>query len=257
MIASLATELPCESYSGGIPARLDFRAKRRAFERMQRNTRLLICNELNTSGSTTWPMYRSDPREYLRHGGAGWQSRVTDFVTSLRSRNEPVVYVDICGTADGAKIGATRSFSFALRIPRNIEERADRVFVEGDIFSRSDFHRIVTRLSHDGHYPALVTFEPYGGLIDHPGIYSPEVSWNGLAVGREKTLLSYARLAKNLECMIQVIRPGGFIFIGFFEMSYMLRSDGEAMRATLARIARCAKCSLEVGTNRYLICKNP
>ncbi len=241
--------------------KLNFQQKRTAAERIWANSRLAANSELRNDGSPSWNIHRTDPSEYFRNGGEGWKDRIMNYFDVLHKRGDTIVYVDICGTADGAKIGADKSYAFSLRTPNTIEKRTDRVFFEGDLFSKKDLQKFMRELVHNENRPAFVTFEPSGGFFDRPGIYSANISSSGLEVGREKTLLVYSRLASNLKTIIGTLKPGGFILVGFFEMDYMKRTDVETIKTKIASIAQHTGCSFEAGasigsSNRYLIRKS-
>ena len=176
-----------------------------------------------------------------------WREEIGSYFNEVKAQGDKVTYVDVCGRANGRKLGADISYCFSLQTPRSADWFHDEedVLMEGDIFSAKDFYGFVSRIKEDGNQPSLVTFEPVAGLQD----YSPG--------GQSKPTLhrevTYQRLENNLKKMIEIVRPGGYIFLGkAFQLDdlgdFFARKKPEEYTTSLniKRIAKETKCSLRI-----------
>lgn len=183
--------------------------------KMPVHTRTEVRNALNdisgittrdASGANYYQLDRLDAAKYL-WGMPEWKSAISEFFQGLLRLGEKVVYVDICGRSNAASLGADKNYSFSLQPTDHHGFRCGgEVRVQGDIFSAKDFYSFVNLLRRNGDHPALVTFEPVAGLQSH----APRLLDNPPTLQLEVT---YQRLENNLRKMIQIVRPGGFIFL--------------------------------------------
>lgn len=175
-----------------------------------------------------------------------WSKRIQKFLWGLRDQGVPAVYVDICGRARGEGLGADINYSFSLQNKDHFIKYEDEVFIEGDLFNARDFGSFIRMLKENGHAPAFVTFEPVAGLQEHTP-YKPEhIEW-ALTQGKEHSLswvpkyiwaVTWQRLENNLRRLIEVLRPGGYIFL---LRPFQLTDADEFFRripATEGRVAR-------------------
>jgi hypothetical protein len=158
------------------------------------------------SGDNRYKLDRSDAAQYL-WAMPKWKSVICDFFRSLQQQGEEAVYVDICGRANAVSMGADKHYSFSLQpVGHHWLRCKEEIRIQGDIFSARDFYSFVNLLRKNGDRPAWVTFEPVAGLQSH----TPCTRGNPPALQLEVT---YQRLENNLRKMLEVVRPGGFIFI--------------------------------------------
>ncbi|MBM3271953.1 hypothetical protein FJY94_01545 [Candidatus Kaiserbacteria bacterium] len=194
---------------------LNFSQKRRALEQMKKKAANQATVDVDArTGKTRWGLYRENPAEYFESADEAWEGRIKEYFDELHRHGEQVVYVDICGTADGALIGADKTYAFALRIPDAVENRVDRILVEGDLFSRKDFLGFLQTIREASDTPALITFEPFAGIESHTVLvtYTENPDQNERESKRGR--VAYARLEQNLISAIDAVRPGGYILIG-------------------------------------------
>ena len=231
-----------------------FGEKRAALQTIRTNTEKDREEELNSQGRATWSEYKKDADEYFAFVNPEWRTQVKSFFSELHKTGEKVVYLDICGTADGKRLGADKTINFSLKTPKNKKPRKDRILIEGDIFSRDDFRGLIDHIIREQKSPALVTFEPYAGLQSQlqvlPLSAPLPVSRDAVRAEQVKTLMAYQRLAKDLEKIIEVLRPGGFILIGdFFASRNQIEEEVAGIPRELETIAKRKNCSFEVSNS--------
>lgn len=153
--------------------------------------------------------YRVDryaAREYFS-GQPEWLEKVKVFFDELHKKGEKVVHVDLCGRANALNIGADVSYLFSLKPPELRKAMGDsrEVFVDGSIFDVTDFRALTEMIKEESVSPALVTFVPVAGLKAHiPKKYLQET------VEKE---ITYGILEKRLFDMIDMMRPGGYMYV--------------------------------------------
>lgn len=233
---------------------LNWSDKRSAVNKLKETSETGSEFELTKEGVADWEVYRSDASEYFLSDE--WQERVRNFFDKLHQNGEKAVYVDLCGTANGATLGADKSYGFSLQIPKNLETTSKYVLIEGDIFSSKDFQKLLSQLKHD-EQPALVTFEPYGGIQGHIRPTKDLTSGEMPESEVKKAQAAYYKLGSNLKKLIEILKPGGFILIGDFGvLPDHLEEIVHALPQELESIARQANCSLEYGEHgRFLLRK--
>ncbi|MDO8729275.1 MAG: hypothetical protein Q7K26_05340 [bacterium] len=149
---------------------------------------------------------RSRASDYLWCDDGAWKTAIQTFFQSLRQHGERVVYVDVCGRANASSLGADRNYSFSLQpTDYHFLRCKENLCVQGDIFNARDFYSFVNLLRKNKDYPAFVTFVPVAGLQR----YTP---WHKAECLHAEVI--YQRLENNLRKMLEVVRPGGFIFVG-------------------------------------------
>ena len=160
------------------------------------------------AGSGYYRLNRVFADLYLQ-GLPKWETKIRRFFNTLREQGKSVVFVDVCGRATGASLGADKSYSFSLQ-PVDIHHFCQcekEVRVRGDVFIAADFYSFVRLIRSNGDKPALVTFKPVAGLQS----YSPRRDF------KDKPGLHYEvifqRLKNNLRKMIEVMMPGGFMLL--------------------------------------------
>lgn len=135
-----------------------------------------------------------------------WQRKVYDYLWGLRMAGERVVYADICGRSTAKGLGADISYCFSLHASEmtRIMHPPEDVIVDGDLFRMRDFYSFLEMMRVRNDRPAYVTFYPVAGLQS----YTPS---------EEKTRLhervTLQRLENNLRRLIEVVRPGGYIYM--------------------------------------------
>ncbi len=181
--------------------------------------------------------------ELYIHGHEMIQKKVYTFLRSLRDAGEPVVYVDICGRARLSFADINYSFSLQENYFR-FERVPERVV--GDLFSARDFYGFLRTIEANGHRPSFVTCEPVAGL----NTYSFDFG-KGEADCYKNVL--YQRLENNLRAMIELLRPGGFIYLtrvlqGEGVSEFFARVPQEKRRESLFVKAVCksARCSVDI-----------
>ncbi len=237
---------------------IPFNLKKEALGRLRDTVVATRSAEVDEYGAMQWDEYKTDPNEYFFAGNREWKPQIMDFFDSLHRSGDKIVYLDICGTADGEKIGADVSYGFSLQTPANVATRPDKILIEGDVFSRKDFNRLIETILKSGDLPAFITFEPYAGIGDQVSVSGPHVTGDAtVELERAKTRLAYDRLANNLRKIIEMLRPGGFLLVGeFFRDSQYLEDLAPRIPAMLRAIAEENGCSFEESNlDRYLIRK--
>lgn len=190
--------------------------------------------------------YRVDRRnaaEYLWDRD-DWKKLISEFFSQLGGKGHDIVFVDVCGRASARSMGATHNYSFSLQKVGTFDDNEDGSQVRGDIFNSRDFYSFVNLLRERGHFPAWVTCEPIVGLQS----YAPYTK-HGLL--REQVV--FQRLENNLRRMIEVVLPGGFIFLecpfqGMNLGDFIQKKSLEEYDSTLWLKDFCSrnKCSLRV-----------
>ncbi|HEY6022196.1 MAG TPA: hypothetical protein VIY48_20715 [Candidatus Paceibacterota bacterium] len=147
---------------------------------------------------------RRDAAEYLWDRD-DWKRLLREYFESLRNQGERVVYVDICGRTDARSFGVERNYSFSLQpVDFYWIRPKDNILVQGDIFSARDFYSFVNLLRANDDYPAWVVCEPVAGLQSYtPRKKGPDLHFE----------VTYQRLANNLRKMLEIVRPGGYVFL--------------------------------------------
>jgi hypothetical protein len=176
---------------------------------------------------------------------------ICKYFQSIKDVGGEVVHVDICGRASAEVLGASKSYCFSLLTPRERKmfSSPENVFIDGDIFSTKDFTRLVKRLKQDSVIPSLVTFEPVAGLQKYNFLLKYE------SLGRA---VLYNQLEKRLRVIINILRPGGYIFMGrAFQgedtRDFINREPLEQYEKTLflKRITKDLKCSVQAIRDPY------
>jgi len=213
------------------------------------------CTSEKQKGGERYRLDRLSAEAYM-DVDAEFRKKVYRFLRTLHESGEKVVYVDICGRA---KLGwADINYSFSLQENYWESDRIPQRFV-GDLFSAKDFYGFLRMVRNNGHRPSFVTCEPVAGLNKYT------------AVGYKKTgpyeEVLHQRLENNLRAMIELLRPGGFIFLsrvtqGEGMSEFFAGVPQEKRRATLFMKALCKsmRCSVDVnawhgGTPNFLIRK--
>ncbi len=165
-------------------------------------SRLRKLTNTKRKGGECYRLDRCNGTSYLA-GHRKMEKKVYTFLQSLRSAGEPIVYIDVCGRAklDFADI----NYSFSLQENYWAFEQTPERRV-GDLFSAKDFYGFLRMIKGNDHRPSLVTCEPVAGLDTY-----------SLEIGKKtfdcyKAVL-YQRLENNLRAMIELLRPGGFIYL--------------------------------------------
>jgi len=206
---------------------------------------------------------RSDAAHYLR-GMPKWSEKIASYFETLKAARVPIVYVDVCGRANGTSLGADITYTFSLQPKRLSFWHGDEVHhIEGDLFSARDFGKFLRRLEDEVERPAFVTFEPIAGLQNYTPWRNAERT---TAFFHEK--VTWQRLENNLQRLIKVLRPGGYIYLDKpFQfattdirdfMRRIPRTHYESYR-WLQQFVQNNGCTVELGVllgNRYLIHKN-
>lgn len=210
--------------------------------------------------------YRVDRRsadDYLR-GIDGWSRKVYVRLQELRMQGIPAVYADICGRATGRAMGFDRSYTFALQPVSHLWGSGPEVtHVEGDIFSMRDFYSFIALIRARGDMLDFVTCEPLVGLQTYIPGELPQHQESKL-----HSAVTYHRLANNLERLLSVVRPGGYLFLdrpfqfgaysGLEGFLSRLPQEQYKLAVWLRGFCKKHRCSMEIGGvlgARYLIRK--
>src|SRR5690349_9750902 len=61
--------------------------------------------------------YRLDRKNawYYLEGFPKWRKKISLYLSSLRQRKKPIIFVDICGRASGNSFGVDKNYSFSLQ----------------------------------------------------------------------------------------------------------------------------------------------
>jgi hypothetical protein len=135
-----------------------------------------------------------------------WDRKVKHYLRELKARGERVIYADICGRTTATGWGVDASYCFALHTSKITRMRhpQEDVIVDGDLFRMRDFYSFLALMRDRGDRPAFVTFYPMAGLqrytpSERNARLHPRVTWQ--------------RLENNLRRLIEVVRPGGYLYI--------------------------------------------
>ena len=194
--------------------------------------------------------YRLDRRSVssyrLEHD---WCNPEYDILRTIKARGGKVVYVDVCGRATGESLWADETYTFSLQsLDRVFWKEKTATHVQGDLFNPRDFYGFIRLLRKKRVSPAFVTFHPVAGLQS----YTPWSKDNDPVYD----LIVFQRLANNLQKMIEILKPGGFIHLGKpFQLLYMDMWDflNHVPRKEwkshlwLKTFCRKMRCSLEQG----------
>lgn len=191
-----------------------------------------------------------------------WKEKVMKYFSSLAEQKIRVVHVDICGRTQAKRMGANKSYCFSLK--RNIlfTNSSYQEYFDGDIFNSSDFSKFITLIKKEEKTnTALITFEPVAGLQD----YGPERKIDGAP---DYKAITYAFLGKRLTNLINILRPGGYIYperpfqfdADNFIDRFSRKKKGEyVLSVRIKKIVRKLKCRIEmnqtIGGVYYLIHK--
>ena len=139
-----------------------------------------------------------------------WERKVKRYIAELRQAKERVVYADICGRTTAAQWGVDLSYCFSLQASKIIRMRHpyEDILVDGDIFNMRDFYSFLALMRDKGDNPAFVTFYPMAGLQR----YTPHDSERAIKT-RLHPRVTWQRLENNLRRLLNVMRPGGYIYI--------------------------------------------
>jgi len=154
---------------------LSFGDKRRGAGLVRTLTKASAAEELDKKGRSTWSEYKKRVHEYFYNAqNPEWEDEVKDFFRALGESGEKAIYLDLCGTASGVDIRASKTYTFALKTPDYVKRRAPERndWTDGDMLSNQDLRALASRMTKAGDRPALITFEPYGGLEDYISIRS-------------------------------------------------------------------------------------
>ena len=210
--------------------------------------------------------YRVDRHQAGQYLGGlpKWQKRMRVYFNELRTQGVRTVYADICGRARGMDLGAEHSYTFSLQpVSKFYTKVPNETFIEGDVFNARDFYSFINLIRSRGDLLAFATFEPIVGLQSYIPFESKE---------HRKSLLhsdvTCQRLANNLKKLIEVVRPGGYIFLdkpfqfgeydGLEEFFSGIPREQNKLSLWLKKFCRENRCSIEMDSIiglRYLIRK--
>ncbi len=194
--------------------------------------------EKGREGGERYGLDRTIARQYLSFHPE-WRKKVEKYLRQLQNGKQPVVYVDICGRATGQSLGADLSYTFSLQPKGRYFTFKGETHVEGDIFNGGDFGRFLRVIVENGHRPAFVTFVPVAGLQKYIPTEITEIPASADAELANRRRERYAetprlewdvtwqRLKNNLERMIGILRPGGYIYL---TKPFQLLDMGEFLR---------------------------
>lgn len=194
--------------------------------------------------------YRVDRSDALKYFGIApkWRQKISDLSSRLKAEQKEFCYVDICGRASGARLGATQSYLFSLKtnkMSRLFHPTSD-IFVDGSIFNSRDFSRLVRHIRSGGVRPSFITFMPMAGLQSHSPLFGKHIP--------NFEAITYAILASRLVCMLELLLPGGFImlerpfqFDGSFAEAFSRTPQNKyKLSLALKKLARKCKCRIEI-----------
>jgi hypothetical protein len=122
------------------------------------------------------------------------------------------------------------------------------VLFDGDIFDSRNFNKFLSTLRQDSTAPSLVTFRPVAGLQN----YSPIHAIQGVPMYEE---ITYRQLAKRLEGMVEILRPGGYIFLQHPFQSEVIdnflsgkKQNQWGISLRIKGLARKCKCRIEINS---------
>lgn len=139
-----------------------------------------------------------------------WERKVQDYIWQLKQAGQRVVYADICGRTTAVERGADISYGFSLHaseMTRIVHPKQD-ILVDGDLFRMRDFYSFLALMRDKGDRPAFVTFNPMAGLQS----YTPSESDKYINT-RLHPRVTWQRLANNLRHLLEVVRPGGYVYL--------------------------------------------
>jgi hypothetical protein len=161
-----------------------------------------------SSQKDEYPLDRHDAENYFWLQKE-WKQEIVEYFNTLHSQGKDVVYVDICGRASAKNLGADRSYGFSLKTPeaRREQSEAGDTFIDGDIFDSKAFASFLAFLKEKGDQPNFVTFEPAAGLKDYNPLNVPTEE------GEKYKEVVYQQLEKRLVDMIEILKPGGYVYL--------------------------------------------
>jgi hypothetical protein len=150
---------------------------------------------------------RRDARCYLRVLPK-WSRLIDRHFQELRAAGIQPVYADVCGRADGAWLRAEYTYTFTLEpiSPFHLPN-PKKIDVAGDVFNARNFYMFLNTVRNNQHQLDFVTFEPIVGLHN----YTPSEEQNPKP--RLHPEVTHRRLANNLKKLLEIVRPGGYVFI--------------------------------------------
>jgi hypothetical protein len=195
------------------------------------------------AGGEFYRVDRNRASEYFR-SHSDWFGRILDFTDELHAKDIPLVYLDVCGRTLFDYRRHAWHYNFSLQPAKAFRQTSSQeVRVEGNIFSSRDFTQLITTLRQSGHRPFLITFEPIAGL----NLYLPSEE-----SGISKEVV-YGSLEKRLAALVEVLLPGGFIFLGqpmqFLNTAdFFARKTQEEYGSTLRirELCKTLRCSFEM-----------
>jgi len=217
----------------------------------------------NQKGNDYFRVDRSDTSRYFDLHSK-WEIKVADYLRTLRQQGFKVVHADICGRTNAHSLGADKSFCFSFKTSEITKALAskEQVFFDGDLFNSKRFSEFISLIKQES--PALVTFNPMAGLQSY-GFYQQGVK--DISLYKK---ITYQVLINRLHQIIEVVRPGGFIFLekpfqfdSEIAAGFILRKPQNQWTISLAlkKIARKMKCTIEIsseiGGPYFLLKKRP
>jgi len=177
-----------------------------------------------------------------------WKMKIINYFEQLKKGRMKIVHIDICGRTNANSLGVEESYCFSLKasdITKCLAPKS-QFFFDGDIFNSKNFSDFIEVVRNKK--PALVTFVPVAGLQTY------RISQNMIGVPLYRKI-TYFRLIKRLCALIDILQPGGYIYLERpFQMDvddirdFFLRKpqSENIFYVALKKIARKNKCKIEM-----------
>ncbi len=176
-----------------------------------------------------------------------WRKQVTSFFHQVHDQGQKVVYLDLCGEASARSLGADVSYTFSFQ-PYFTSELTNVIHPgvqksDGDIFSLRDFSQMLQLIRDKGERLSLVTFDPIVGLQTHTPSHE----------NKDEKAVIYGILEQRLRKVVELMVPGGFVYIGrpfqidgLTDFLLKKRQSESDLSLHLQKIAASLKCSIEI-----------
>lgn len=176
-----------------------------------------------------------------------WFKKIIKTISEQKGKK---IHIDICGRTTACRMGFDASYCFALKTSEFVKKISDdnHFFFDGDLFNPVGFNLFIQMIKENELFPTLVTFEPVAGLHE----YGPSAISREVPGYRE---FAYSYLGKRLEQVIEILRPGGYIYMERpFQFDPVLTADFITgtpknqfdISLWIKKIARRHKCKIEI-----------
>ncbi|OGG86067.1 hypothetical protein A2392_01215 [Candidatus Kaiserbacteria bacterium RIFOXYB1_FULL_46_14] len=139
------------------------------------------------------------------HGLEMWLKEVREYLNEVKTSNGTAAFLDVCGQAHARNLGCGTNYHFTVQEPDLLTPLLTQYSTRfvGNIFSPTDLLDSLSQIIGDGHQLSLVTFFPVAGLQPYTPHRKDKVMTN----------VVYQKLFCQLELLVEMLRPGGYIFL--------------------------------------------